>query len=91
MAKTNRRKAKKDLTKIGVDVPGNLKFAIIVTVGIFWSQFLRDVLTDVLGPLLENNSNSFADLILALAATGLGFLILSSYKKIRSVLDKIKV
>jgi hypothetical protein len=91
MAKPPNKKAKKHLTDIGIGVPGNLKFAIIVTVGIFWSQFLRDVLTDILGPLLENNSNTVADLILAVAATGLGFLILSSYRKIRLALDKIKV
>jgi hypothetical protein len=86
--KINHRK--KRLTDIGRTVPSNLKFGIIVTVAIFWSQFLRSSF-DQLFSFLGVTGVLLADFLIAVIATIAGYLILLSYRKIRFRLKKIKV
>ena len=81
------QKAKKEILDVGGGVPSSLKFGIIVTVALFWVQFLRSIFTDVLS-LLNFSSNILVDFIMALIVTFLGYLVLFSYRKIRNRLIK---
>ncbi len=87
-AESHRRKM--PATDIGHQMPGNLKFAIIVAVAIFWAKVLQSILSDILlkitlaGPILAN-------FITAVVATLLGYFVLVSYRKIQARIKKIKV
>ena len=72
---------------IGSEVPSSLKFGIIVTIVLFWVQFLRSIFNDILG-LLNFSSNILVDFVMALIVTFLGYLVLLSYRKIIAWLKK---
>jgi len=81
--------AKKAVVEVGEVVPRSLKFGIIVAIAIFWAQFLRQLLMEMVGAYLV--FPSLIDFIFAVLATILGLLILETYRKITSRLRKVKV
>ena len=81
---------KHPITEIGSMVPGNLKFGVIVAVAILWAQLLRSVL-DYIFSLFTFSAPILADLIIAIIATVLGFLILLDYRNIWYKLKKVKM
>jgi len=82
---------KKSVTEVGETVPKNLKFGIIVTVAIFWAEFLRSALKEFFYIFLKNYMIVITDLILAVMATLAGYFVLLGYRKIISGLKKLKV
>ncbi len=83
--------AKKPLVEVGEKVPRTLKFGIIVAVALLWAQFFRGILVDILELYFNSHSETTVDLIIALTATVVGWLILVAYPKIRSKLMQIKI
>ncbi len=83
-------KRKKPITKIGQVVPSNFKFGLIVAIALFWADFVRSILNGIFS-LVNVNMPIVTALILAIAATALGYLVLISYRKIRSRLNKVKI
>ncbi len=83
-------KKKKALTEIGQSVPGNFKFGLIVAVALFWTDFIRSVLDSIFS-LISIETPVVSNLILAVAATALGYLVLIGYRKLKSRLEKIKI
>lgn len=81
--------AKKPVVEVGEVVPRSLKFAIIVAIALFWAQFFRQMLLEIMGSYFV--SPSLVDFILAVSATILGLLILETYRKITSRLKRVKV
>jgi len=84
---SRRRKA---ITEIGQVVPSNFKFGLIVAVALFWADFVRSILNGIFS-LANINMPIVTDFILAIAATALGYLVLISYRRIRSRLQKVKI
>jgi hypothetical protein len=80
----------KSITEIGHIVPANFKFGIIVAVAVFWADYVRSSLSSILS-LVNINSPVVADFILAIAVTILGYVVLMSYRRIKSRLEKIKI
>lgn len=83
-------KRKRPITEIGQVVPGNFKFGLIVAVALFWADFVRSALNGIFS-LLGINIPIVTDFILAIVATALAYLVLMSYRKIRSRLRRIRV
>lgn len=57
---------------------------------LFWADFVRSILNGV-SSLASINTPIMTDFILAIVATVLGYLVLISYRKIKSRLQKLKV
>ena len=87
--KVNSRR-RKAITEIGQVVPSNFKFGLIVAVALFWADFVRSILNGIFS-LANINMPIVTDFILAIAATALGYLVLISYRRIRSRLQKVKI
>jgi ABC-type sulfate transport system permease subunit len=85
---THRRKH--PITDIGRQVPSNLKFGIIVAIAILWAQFLGALLNGLFS-ILNISTPILTDLIIALVASAVGYLVLLSYRKIRIRLRRVKV
>jgi ABC-type sulfate transport system permease subunit len=85
---THRRKH--PITGIGRQVPSNLKFGIIVAIAILWAQFLGALLNGLFS-LVNISTPILSDLIIALVASAVGYLVLLSYRKIKIRLGRIKV
>ncbi|MBN2076430.1 MAG: hypothetical protein JW762_12845 [Dehalococcoidales bacterium] len=90
MPEKKSEKRKTSITEIGQTVPGNFKFGLIVAVALFWTDFIRSIL-NTLFPFADIDNTILTDLILAIAATALGYGVLIGYRKIRSRLEKIKI
>ncbi len=84
------RDRKKPIVEIGQQVPGNLKFGMIVAIATVWIQFVRSVLEEI-SSLAHITSPILADFVVASAATVIGYLALVSYRKIKARLRKVKV
>ena len=80
----------KPITEIGQTVPSNFKFGLIVAVALFWTDFLRSILNGIFS-LTNLDIPIVTDLILAVVVTALGYLVLVSYRRIKSRLEKIKI
>jgi len=83
--------AKKPVIEVGETVPRSLKFGIIVAVALLWAQFFRGGLVDFLEIHFGGHSDTTVDLIVAMTASIIGWLILITYPKIRSRLRKVKI
>jgi len=83
-------KRSKSITEIGQTVPSNFKFGLIVAVALFWADFVRSVLNGVFS-LANLNMPIVTNLILAIVATALGYLVLVSYRRIKSRLQKVRM
>jgi hypothetical protein len=83
-------KGKGPITEIGQQVPSNLKFGIIVLVATFWAQFMRSLLNELFS-LVNITAPVVSDLIVAVAATFIAFLVLESYRRIKAKLKKVIV
>jgi len=83
-------KMSKSITEIGQTVPSNFKFGLIVAVALFWADFVRSVLNGVFS-LANLNMPIVTNLILAIVATALGYLVLVSYRRIKSRLQKVRM
>jgi hypothetical protein len=83
-------KMSKPITEIGQTVPSNFKFGLIVAVALFWADFVRSVLNGVFS-LANLNMPIVTNLILAIVATALGYLVLVSYRRIKSRLQKVRM
>jgi pilus assembly protein TadC len=81
---------KKSITEIGHDVPANFKFGIIVAIALFWADFVRSLLSSIFS-LINITAPVVANFILAIAVTILGYLVLISYRRMKSRLQKIKM
>ena len=75
------KKDLKDIANMGKEIPSSLRFGIIVTVSLFWVQFVRSIFTDLFAAL-NLNSHILVDFLMALLVTFLGYLVLLSYRKI---------
>ncbi len=89
-AKKASPKRKKAITEIGQVVPSNFKFGLIVAVALFWADFIRSILNGIFS-LAHINNTIITDFILAIAATALAYLVLISYRRIKSRLEKVKL
>jgi hypothetical protein len=83
-------KRRKPITELGQTVPSNFKFGLIVAVALFWADFVKSVLNGIFS-LASINIPIVTNLILAIAATALGYVVLISYRRIRARLQKVKV
>ena len=75
------KKDLKDIANMGKEIPSSLRFGIIVTVSLFWVQFVRSIFTDLFAAF-NLNSHILVDFLMALLVTFLGYLVLLSYRKI---------
>ncbi len=76
---------------LGKTVPEGLKFGIIVTVAVFWADFLKSALKDMFNFALKGTFDTLASFIIAVSATVIGYLILLSYRKIVYRLKEIEL
>jgi len=83
------KKELKAIADIGKDTPSSLRFGIIVTVSLFWVQFVRSIFTDLFAAF-NLNSHILVDLLMALLVTFLGYLVLLSYRKIVAWLRAVR-
>ena len=70
----------KDITNKGRETPSSLRFGIIVTVSLFWVQFVKSILTDFFSAI-NVNSHILVDFLMAVLVTLLGYLVILSYRK----------
>ena len=82
---------KKPIVEVGERVPKTFKFGIIVAVALLWAQFFKGLLVELLEVNFNSHSEIAVDLIVAVIATLVGWLILMTYTKIKSRLRKVKV
>lgn len=82
---------KKSIAKVGHQMPSNLKFGIIVAVAVFWANFLKSLLSSIFESFMDPSLRVVADLIVAVTATIIAYIILVSYRKIRNRLKDVKV
>lgn len=82
---------KKSIIDVGKTVPKNLKFGVVVTVAVFWAEFLRTALQNSFKWIFGTGSPVVSDFIVAVAATAIAYLFLLSYRKILPILKKLKV
>lgn len=82
---------KKPIVDVGQAVPKNLKFAMIVTVAVFWAEFLRSFLREIFRWVAGTQMEIAVNFIVAVAATVIAYLVLLFYRKIVPRLKKIKV
>lgn len=66
--------------------PSNLRFAILVTIGVFWADFLKRIVVLWFGFLSVELSTTVSSLIAAIFATIVGIGILESWRRIRTYL-----
>ncbi len=71
----------KDVLDISKDIPGNLRFGVIVAVSLLWVQVLRSLFFDILSTL-NVTSNILVDFLTAVIVTFLAYIALLSYRKI---------
>lgn len=88
MAKNNKKK--KRVTDIGNNVPSNFKFGVIVAIALFWTDFLKSVISLILKTPEHTYVNVLVDLLIAVIITVAGVLVLYFYRKIYSWLKKVK-
>ena len=81
---------KKPITEIGSAVPANFKFGVIVAIALFWAELFRSILEALFSPLAISGP-VLADLLVAVIATAIGYLVLLGYRKIRARLQKVKI
>ena len=81
---------KKSISEIGHDVPANFKFGIIVAITLFWADFVRSILNSIFS-FINITTPVVSNFILAIVVTILGYIVLISYRRIKSRLQKIKV
>ena len=81
---------KRPITEVDSTVPANFKFGIIVAIAIFWAQFIRSLLESLFS-FMGISGQIVADLFTAVLATLLGYIVLLSYRKIRTWLEKVKL
>ena len=79
----------KEIADIGKETPSSLRFGIIVTVSLFWVQFVRSIFTDIFSAF-NLNSHILVDFLMALLVSFLGYLVLLSYRKIVSWLKVVR-
>jgi len=84
------RARKHPITDIGRQVPSNLKFGIIVAVAMLWAQFLVELFNGLFS-IANLSMPILSDLIIALVASAIGYLVLLGYRKIKVRLSKVKV
>lgn len=87
MAKKPKR-IKKPVTDLGKTVPSNLKFAVIISVTLFWVSFFRSFVHDV---MLVSIGDWAVDLVVAVVASMAGYVLLVMYRKIICRLRKVRV
>ncbi|MFP4115874.1 MAG: hypothetical protein ACLFTQ_01545 [Candidatus Aenigmatarchaeota archaeon] len=85
------QRKEKPIVDVGRTVPKNLKFAVIVTVAVFWAEFLRTALQGSFALLFGASMQIVVDFIVAVAATVIAYLFLLTYRKIIPKLKKLKV
>lgn len=83
------KKELKAIADIGKHTPSSLRFGIIVTVSLFWVQFVRSIFTDLFAAF-NLNSHILVDLLMALLVTFLGYLVLLSHRKIVAWLRAVR-
>ena len=88
--KKHNSRIKKSIAELGHDVPANFKFGIIVAIALFWADFVRSLLSSIFS-FINITTPVVANFILAIAVTILGYIVLISYRRIKSQLQKIKV
>ena len=54
----------KEIADIGKETPSSLRFGIIVTVSLFWVQFVRSIFTDIFSAF-NLNSHILVDFLMA--------------------------
>lgn len=90
MSTRENHKRKRPITEIGQDVPGNFKFGLIVAVAMFWADLFKAILSGIFS-LINVKTPIVSDFILAVAATILGYVVLKSYRRLKSRLQKVEV
>ena len=78
------------VAEIGQTVPSNLKFTLIVGVGVLWADFVREGINSIFS-LVHFQSLVLSDFVLAVIATGIAYAVLVSYRRIVNRLKKLKI
>ncbi len=81
---------RKSITEIAQGVPTNLKFGLIVAVAMFWADLVRSLLNELFF-LADINLPFVTDLLLAIVVTALAYLVMVTYSRIKSRLQKLKL
>lgn len=84
------KERKKNLTEIAKGVPQNFKFGLIVAVAIFWTEFIKDVISYYTNAVEGANSVILVSFVTALIFTVFVFLVLRFYVPIKNLIKKIK-
>lgn len=74
----------KGIAKKATVVPQNLKFAIIVAMGVFWADFLKNLTAATLSFLPISVSQTISSLLAAILATAAGLFVLESWGRIEN-------
>lgn len=72
-------------------IPQNLKFAMIVTLAVFWASFLKELIVSLLENFRIANPVLVGTFILAVAATFIVWFIFTHYRRIAAKIARVKV
>lgn len=84
------KKRGKKLTEVGKGVPSNFKFGLLVTVAIFWTEFIKNIMAYIVEHYFADKNPMLVSFLTAVFFTALAYLILNDYFKIREKLKKIE-
>jgi hypothetical protein len=86
-----RRKTTGPISEIGKGVPKNLKFAMLITLVIFWAEAIRTFLDLVFNMTFQTDNPLFLDVVMALIVSIIIYLVFIGWRKIGIFLEKIKL
>jgi len=84
------KKRKKSLSEIAKGVPSNFQFGLVVAIAIFWTEFIKDVITYFTNSLENPGSVILVSFLTAFIFTVFALLVLRFYVPIRELFKKIK-
>lgn len=84
------KKRKKNLSEITKAVPSNFQFGLVVAISIFWTEFIKDVITYFTSELEKVGSVILVSFLTALIFTTFALLVIRFYVPIKNLLKKIK-
>lgn len=84
------KKRKKNISEIAKAVPSNFQFGLVVAIAIFWTEFIKDLITYFTNKLENTVSIILVSFLTALIFTIFALLVLRFYVPIKNLLKKIK-
>lgn len=76
---------------IGMQVPSNLKFGVLVAIALFWADFLRVGFSELFLYYMGEEAPLMVNFLMAVLVTFLGIMVLEGYKRIKRWLAQLQI